>query len=83
MQKADYKFYFDKNDAELLKISPRKDIMLLHVIASIIPVVWFWLGHALRYTSSLLVRYSFLSVLSGGISGKLFKSCTANAQSLC
>ena len=43
MQKADYKSYFDKIDAELLKISPRKDIMLLRVIASIIPVVCFGL----------------------------------------
>jgi len=43
MQKKDYKAYFDKIDAELLKISPRKDIMLLRVIASIIPVVCFGL----------------------------------------
>ncbi len=41
MQKSDYKLYFDKMDAELLKISPHKDIMLLRVIASIIPVVCF------------------------------------------
>lgn len=33
-----YKAYFDKIDAELLKISPRRDIMLLRVIASVIPV---------------------------------------------
>ena len=38
MQKKDYKAYFDKIDTELLKISPRKDIMLLRVIATIIPV---------------------------------------------
>ncbi|MCK4843037.1 MAG: cadmium-translocating P-type ATPase [Methylococcales bacterium] len=43
MQTKDYKSYFDKMDAELLKISPRKDIMLLRVIASIIPVVCFGL----------------------------------------
>ena len=43
MQKIDYKAYFDKIDAELLKISPHKDIMLLRVIASIIPVVFFGL----------------------------------------
>lgn len=43
MKKADYKVYFDKIDAELLKISPYKDIMLLRVIASIIPVVCFGL----------------------------------------
>ncbi|NOR68997.1 MAG: cadmium-translocating P-type ATPase [Methylomarinum sp.] len=43
MQKTDYKAYFDKIDAELLKISPHKDIMLLRVIASIIPVVFFGL----------------------------------------
>jgi len=43
MQKSDYKAYFDKIDAELLKISPGKDIMLLRVIASIIPVVCFGL----------------------------------------
>lgn len=41
MQKSDYKMYFDKIDAELLKISPQNDIMLLRVIASIIPVVCF------------------------------------------
>ncbi len=33
-----YKAYFDKIDAELLKISPRRDIMLLRVIAAAIPV---------------------------------------------
>ena len=43
MQKIDYKAYFDKIDAELLKISPHQDIMLLRVIASIIPVVFFGL----------------------------------------
>jgi len=43
MQKSDYKSYFDKIDAELLKISPQNDIMLLRVIASIIPVVCFGL----------------------------------------
>ncbi len=43
MQKADFKFYFDKIDAELLKISPHKDIMLLRVLASVIPVICFGL----------------------------------------
>jgi len=43
MQTKEYKSYFDKMDAELLKISPHKDIMLLRVIASIIPVVCFGL----------------------------------------
>ena len=43
MKKADYKSYFDKIDAELLKISPYKDIMLLRVIAAAIPVVCFGL----------------------------------------
>jgi len=38
-----YKFYFDKIDAELLKISPRRDIMLLRVIAAVIPVALFGL----------------------------------------
>ena len=38
-----YKYYFDKIDAELLKISPRGDIMLLRVIAALIPVVMFGL----------------------------------------
>lgn len=38
-----YKYYFDKIDAELLKISPRGDIMLLRVIAAVIPVVMFGL----------------------------------------
>lgn len=38
-----YKIYFDKIDAELLKISPRRDIMLLRVIAAVIPVVLFGL----------------------------------------
>lgn len=38
-----YKTYFDKIDAELLKISPRRDIMLLRVIAAVIPVVLFGL----------------------------------------
>ncbi|MBU2570092.1 MAG: cadmium-translocating P-type ATPase [Gammaproteobacteria bacterium] len=37
------KIYFDKIDAELLKISPRQDIMLLRVIAAVIPVVLFGL----------------------------------------
>ncbi|WP_341328420.1 cation-translocating P-type ATPase [Methylotuvimicrobium sp. KM2] len=37
------KTYFDKIDAELLKISPRQDIMLLRVIAAVIPVVLFGL----------------------------------------
>ncbi|MDD2738661.1 MAG: cation-translocating P-type ATPase [Methylomonas lenta] len=38
-----YKYYFDKIDAELLKISPRGDIMLLRVISAIIPVLMFGL----------------------------------------
>jgi P-type Cu+ transporter len=38
-----YKYYFDKIDAELLKISPRGDIMLLRVIAAVIPVLMFGL----------------------------------------
>ncbi|MBL6987458.1 MAG: cadmium-translocating P-type ATPase [Methylobacter sp.] len=38
-----YKTYFDKIDAELLKISPRQDIMLLRVIAAVIPVALFGL----------------------------------------
>ena len=38
-----YKTYFDKIDEELLKISPRQDIMLLRVIAAVIPVVFFGL----------------------------------------
>ena len=38
-----YKTYFDRIDAELLKISPRRDIMLLRVIAAVIPVVFFGL----------------------------------------
>lgn len=38
-----YKTYFDSIDAELLKISPRRDIMLLRVIAAVIPVVLFGL----------------------------------------
>ena len=36
-----YKVYFDKIDAELLKLSPRGDIMLLRVIAAVIPVTLF------------------------------------------
>ena len=56
MQIINYKSYFDKFDAALLKISPNQDIMLLRVIASVIPVlcfgidalygvpVLFWLG---------------------------------------
>ncbi len=36
-----YKTYFDNIDAELLKISPRGDIMLLRVIAAVIPVICF------------------------------------------
>jgi P-type Cu+ transporter len=36
-----YKTYFDKIDAQLLKISPARDIMLLRVIAAVIPVVCF------------------------------------------
>jgi hypothetical protein len=38
-----YKTYFDKIDAQLLKISPARDIMLLRVIAAAIPVVCFGL----------------------------------------
>lgn len=38
-----YKTYFDKIDTELLKISPRQDIMLLRVIAAVIPVTLFGL----------------------------------------
>lgn len=38
-----YKIYFDRIDAELLKISPRGDIMLLRVLAAVIPVVLFGL----------------------------------------
>jgi len=38
-----YKIYFDRIDAELLKISPRHDIMLLRVLAALIPVVLFGL----------------------------------------
>ena len=41
MPPSHYKPYFDKIDAELLKISPRQDIMLLRVIAAVIPVVCF------------------------------------------
>lgn len=41
MESSCYKPYFDKIDAELLKFSPRQDIMLLRVIAAIIPVVCF------------------------------------------
>ena len=38
-----YKTYFDKIDAQLLKISPSQDIMLLRVMAAVIPVVLFGL----------------------------------------
>ena len=38
-----YKAYFDKIDAQLLKISPLHDIMLLRVIVAAIPVVCFGL----------------------------------------
>lgn len=38
-----YKIYFDRIDAELLKISPSGDIMLLRVLAAVIPVVLFGL----------------------------------------
>ncbi len=38
-----YKIYFDKIDAQLLRISPRQDIMLLRVIAAVIPVVFYGL----------------------------------------
>lgn len=38
-----YKTYFDRIDAELLKISPRQDIMLLRVIVAVIPVALFGL----------------------------------------
>ncbi len=41
MEPSHFKPYFEKVDAELLKISPRKDIMLLRVIAAVIPVVCF------------------------------------------
>ena len=35
------KIYFDKIDAELLNISPRRDVMLLRVMAAVIPVTLF------------------------------------------
>lgn len=38
-----YKIYFDRIDAELLKISPHGDIMLLRVLAAVIPVLLFGL----------------------------------------
>lgn len=38
-----YKIYFDRIDAELLKISPCQDIMLLRVMAAVIPVILFGL----------------------------------------
>lgn len=38
-----YKIYFDQIDAQLLKISPRQDIMLLRVIAAVIPVILYGL----------------------------------------
>ncbi|MCQ8127681.1 heavy metal translocating P-type ATPase [Methylomonas rivi] len=38
-----YKIHFDRIDAELLKISPSGDIMLLRVLAAVIPVVLFGL----------------------------------------
>jgi cation transport ATPase len=38
-----YKIYFDRIDAELLKISPRRDPMLLRVIAAVLPVFFFGL----------------------------------------
>ena len=41
MKPVQFKPYFDKIDAELLKISPQGDIMLLRVIAAVIPVVFF------------------------------------------
>ena len=41
MKPAQFKPYFDKIDAELLKISPQGDVMLLRVIAAVIPVVFF------------------------------------------
>lgn len=41
MQLSDYKVYFDKVDATLVKFSPGEDIMLLRVIAAVIPVVCF------------------------------------------
>ena len=37
MNPAQFKPYFDKIDAELLKISPQGDIMLLRVITAVIP----------------------------------------------
>ncbi|WP_051906903.1 heavy metal translocating P-type ATPase [Methylomarinum vadi] len=43
-----YKAYFDKIDAELLKVSPRGDIMLLRVIAAVIPVLFFGLDALYR-----------------------------------
>lgn len=41
MQESSYKPYFDRIDAEILKFSPNKDIMLLRVIAAAVPVVCF------------------------------------------
>ena len=50
MQESSYKIYFDRIDAEILKISPNKDIMLLRVIAAAIPVVCFGLdAFGIRY----------------------------------
>ena len=41
MQTSPLKPYFDRFDAEILKFSPRHDVMLLRVIAAAIPVVFF------------------------------------------
>ncbi|WP_305907654.1 cation-translocating P-type ATPase [Methylomarinum sp. Ch1-1] len=38
-----YKIYFDQIDAQLLKISPHQDIMLLRVIAAVIPMIFYGL----------------------------------------
>ncbi len=41
MQTSPLEPYFDRFDAEILKFSPRHDVMLLRVIAAAIPVVFF------------------------------------------
>jgi hypothetical protein len=77
-----YKFYFDKIDAELLKISPRQDIMLLRVIAAVIPVALFGLlnpivAALLHHFSSVFVVVNagrlYFTGLEQSIIGPVFK----------
>ena len=77
-----YKTYFDKIDAELLKISPRRDIMLLRVIAAVIPVVLFGLDAFYDMPVLYWLGMPFYLICLALYLEGLVKNHTADAQSI-